>query len=105
MNLRELQNQVGEWAKRNFPDAKPYQPLLGMTEEVGEMAHAFLKAEQGIRGKQHEHHAAKIDAAGDVIIFLCHFCELNGIDLDAAVSLTWAEVRKRDWQKNKEDGK
>ena len=105
MTFKDLQLQVTAWATLNFPDAKPHQPLLGIAEESGELAHAHLKMEQRIRGESHEHHAAKIDAVADLVIFLCHYCSLNNIDLDAAVALTWAEVRKRDWKKNKEDGK
>jgi hypothetical protein len=66
-------------------------------EELGELSHAHLKMEQAIRGGFTEHQAAKVDAVADAIIFLAHYCELNAIDLDSAVWMTWAEVRKRNW--------
>ena len=94
MDFRELQSQVGRWSQQNFPDGKPYQPLLGATEELGELAHAHLKAEQGIRGGE-DHAAAKVDAVADVVI-----CARNGIDMDNAVTSTWEKVRRRDWRRD-----
>lgn len=105
MNLKKLQREVSRWANHNFPEAKPHQPLLGLSEEVGELSHAHLKMEQGIRGSVEGHIIAKCDAVGDVMIFLAHYCSLNGISLDAAVEDAWAEVSKRDWRKDPENGK
>lgn len=104
LSLRTLQEEVQAWTSHNFPDAKPYQPLLGAVEEIGELAHAHLKAEQGIRGTGAEHQERKEDAIADAIIFLAHYCTLNGIDLQAAVARTWATVRQRDWQADPANG-
>lgn len=104
MNIAQLQDEVTRWAQRNFPDAKPHQPLLGLSEEVGELCHAHLKMEQGIRGSAEEHRDAKEDAVGDVMVFLMHYCSLNGIDAQTAIMRTWDAVRKRDWTANKQDG-
>jgi len=38
---------------------------MGLVEEVGELAHAHLKNEQGIRGTPEEHVQAKVDAIGE----------------------------------------
>ena len=104
MNLYDLQLEVGAWAKQNFPNAEKWEPLLGMGEEVGEINHSFLKLHQGIR--TNEDHATKLkDGIADLLIFTAHFCELNNIDLDSAVILTWAEVRQRNWKANPETGK
>jgi NTP pyrophosphatase (non-canonical NTP hydrolase) len=99
--IQELQK---EWQKKNFPNAKPYQPLLGLAEEVGELSHAHLKSEQGIRGTQEELTAKKKDAVGDIVIYLAGYCNLNGLDLSECVALAWEQVSKRDWNKNREDG-
>ena len=104
MNLRDLQLEVGAWALRNFPTAEKWEPLVGMQEELGELSHAFLKIKQGIR--TNEDHATDMkDAVADLLIFTAHFCSLNNIDLDAALELTWAEVRQRNWKQNPETGK
>lgn len=100
-DFRQLQEEVSEWARRNFgpPHGSGYRPLLGVQEEVGELAHAHLKAEQGIRGNE-DHESAKKDAVGDIVIYLADYCSSNGIDMQQAVEGTWNEVKRRDWKKN-----
>lgn len=103
----ELQAAQAKWAQDNFgspASRSPHQPLLGALEELGELAHAHLKSEQGIRGDVMKHHLAKIDAVADVIIYLADYCTLNGIDLALAVVKTWRQVESRDWKANPEDG-
>lgn len=101
--IAQLQDEVREWAKYNFPNAEPWEPLVGLMEEVGELSHAHLKKHQKIRINEN-HDAAKIDAVGDIVIYLADYCWRNGISLPAAVSKVWTEVKQRDWQKNKEKG-
>ena len=96
IQLRHLQREAKDWQTKNFKKQKPYQPLLGIVEEVGELAHAHLKQEQGIR-KGEDFLGQKVDAIGDVIVFLAHYCNLSGIDLENAVYYTWQEVKQRDW--------
>lgn len=104
MNLLRLQEEVTEWASRNFPNKQPHQPLLGIQEEVGELSHAHLKLEQGIRGTKEEHIAAKKDAVGDIVIYLADYCTQNNICFDSAVAEAWSQVKERDWIKNKQNG-
>jgi len=104
MQLDTLQSEVTSWAKHNFPKARSYQPLLGLGEELGELNHAHLKQEQRIRGDWSKHQDDKIDAVGDLMIYLAHYCVLCDIDLDRAIEKTWAKVRQRDWQANPVDG-
>jgi NTP pyrophosphatase (non-canonical NTP hydrolase) len=96
--LRQLQDDQRPWVAHNFPNREPWHPLLGIVEEVGELAHAHLKQAQGIRGTFAEHHEKKIDAVGDTIIYLADYCSAVGIDLHKAVETVWAEVKQRDWQ-------
>jgi NTP pyrophosphatase (non-canonical NTP hydrolase) len=104
MNLRDLQLQLGPWTEHNFGPRPSWQPLLGVQEEVGELAHAHLKAAQGIRGTPAEHAAAKFDAVGDILIFLADYCNRESIDMQQALEDTWAQVSKRDWKKNQLTG-
>lgn len=105
MNLKELQEQVGEWSRQNFPKNEPWMPLLGVGEEVGELMHAHLKSVQGIRGTGLEHHVKKVDAVGDILIYLADYCERNGIGMEAAMEVTWETiVKKRNWKQNPESG-
>lgn len=97
-NLKILQEESLEWTNRNFPVSKPHRPLLGVIEEVGELSHAHLKMEQGIRENE-GHFEKKVDAIGDIVIFLADYCNRNDIDFQDAVFNTWQDVKKRDWIK------
>jgi NTP pyrophosphatase (non-canonical NTP hydrolase) len=102
MNFKELQDQQMIWAEHNFPNAKPYQPLLGAVEELGELAHAHLKMEQGIRNIGYE---SKTDAIADIVIYLAHYCSLNDIDMNDAICSAWKIVQERNWKKFPKNGK
>ena len=101
--LDELQEDVCRWTCHNFPKAPPHQPLLGIVEEVGELSHAHLKLEQGIRTDENHVLKAK-DAVGDIIIYLLHYCNIHGWNLNEILQDTWASVRKRDWPKHPKTG-
>lgn len=104
MNLIEIEAEINEWQSRNFPNAKSYQPLLGAVEEMGELSHAHLKMEQGIRGTPMEHLMKKKDSVGDILIYLVHYCKLNGFTMEECLATAWHEVKQRDWIMNKQDG-
>src|SRR5688572_17945800 len=57
-DLLAYQKEVVAWGKRNFGEQPAHRFLLGMLEELGELSHAHLKQEQGIRGTNEEHEAA-----------------------------------------------
>ena len=88
LELTRLQAEHKEWQERNFPDQKDHQPLLGILEELGEICHAHLKAEQGIRGSESLHFEEKKDAIGDVMIYLANYCNRFGINLQTTVGLS-----------------
>jgi NTP pyrophosphatase (non-canonical NTP hydrolase) len=102
----DIQAEHRRWLEKNFPDQLPHQPLLGLAEEVGELAHAHLKAEQRIRGMEDKAVAqqAKFDAVGDIFIYLLSYCNSNGIDLQEAIRRTWFRVSRRDWVKDPDAG-
>ena len=104
MRLCDLQREVGVWSLHNFGAEPAYRKLLGVGEELGELCHAHLKGEQGIRGFSAETKSAKEDAIGDLIIYLADYCDKSGIDLDHAVEKTWALVSQRDWKQHPKDG-
>lgn len=106
MDLTEFQREVAFWSKKNFPKGKKYHPLLGATEELGELCHAHLKHEQGIRGMESNKVAdkAKTDAIGDIVIYLADYCARNGLSLKSCIRSTWLIVQGRDWTKSKLKG-
>jgi NTP pyrophosphatase (non-canonical NTP hydrolase) len=103
-SFRIVQYEVIQWRKYNFPKSTAEQQFLGMVEEVGEISHAILKAQQGIRGYTEEDTAEIKDGIGDLLIFLINFCDLNGWDALDILQETWEQVSKRDWQKNPATG-
>jgi NTP pyrophosphatase (non-canonical NTP hydrolase) len=105
MDLTHLQSAHQVWLYHNFPHQTPHQALLGVAEEVGELCHAHLKYEQAIRGiTEEEYTKLASDAIGDIVIYLCSYCNTNHFDLDKCVMDAWDEVKKRDWKMAPLDG-
>ena len=102
--LRLFQDEVSEWSHRNFPKQEPVHPLLGVSEETGELSHAYLKREQGIRGTYGEHTEDMKDAVGDILVYLADFCNRNRLDFADCVKLAWSRVSHRDWVTDPENG-
>lgn len=100
--LRKLQAESREWQIKNFGKVPAWQPLLIVMEELGELSHAYIKREQGIRMSEN-HEANMKDAVADVVIGIASFCAAEGIDLESEVEKTWALVKQRDWKKNPEN--
>jgi len=99
MDLDVLQDTIHDWRKRNFGEhILPYEQLLGVVEEVGELAHAHLKNQQGIRGYNREKFESEAqDAVGDILIFLMGYCSLYGWSMADILQVTAANVMARDW--------
>jgi NTP pyrophosphatase (non-canonical NTP hydrolase) len=74
MNWEQLAEEHKEWEDRNFPnddyENSLFRSCLGVLEELGELAHARLKREQGIRGEETQHVADEQDAVADMTIYL-----------------------------------
>lgn len=105
MDLTVLQTEAREWQKKNFGLDRPaHWPLIGVVEELGELAHAHLKREQGIR--LNEDHIAKAkDAVGDIVVFLADYCTAMDFDFGQVVSDVWTEVKERDYTNERKTGK
>ncbi len=106
LSLREIQEEHQAWAWYNFPDTPVHRPLMGAAEDLGELMHAQLRGEQGTREAKEPHPdlLAK-DAIGALILFLVHYCNLRGFDLEEIVDDTWAIVRHRDRVKFPKNGR
>ena len=102
--IRRIQSEQKEWSERNFPNNEAVQGILGVTEESGELAHAYLKTLQGIRGSKQSHLAAIKDALGDIFIYSCEIANKFDFDFQEVVEETWDEVKLRDWKKFPKNG-
>jgi NTP pyrophosphatase (non-canonical NTP hydrolase) len=105
-DLKIIEQEQRAWSEKNFGSkfGTGYRPLLGALEELGELAHAHLKQEQGIRIDQ-DHESAKKDAVGDCCIYLMDYCHGQGFTLEEAIEYAWREVKTRDWKANNIDEK
>lgn len=70
---RRVQAEHAEWQLRNFGHQEPWQMLLGIVEEVGEIRDAKTEEDQA-------------DAVGDTVIFLISFCSAHGFDMGDVVT-------------------
>jgi NTP pyrophosphatase (non-canonical NTP hydrolase) len=106
MDLTQLQNEHEIWERKNFPDSADdvMHSLVGMLEELGELAHAVLKMAQGIRGSEQEHRNAAADAVGDINVYCAGLCNKLNLNMDECIEVAWGQVKNRDWTKNKVDG-
>jgi NTP pyrophosphatase (non-canonical NTP hydrolase) len=104
--LKFLQSESQKWRQHSFPPEHRTASLqaLGVCEEAGELAHAVLKMEQGIRGTRDEHLMEAADAVGDIVIYLAGLSTSLGLDLERCVKSAWAQVAQRNWKDYKETG-
>lgn len=95
-----LQVQLVRWQQENFGGASLFQMLAGVSEEVGELAHAILKHDQKIRGFDNEEkfREAAGDAVADTVVYLTQLCTLLRLDFGTLVTETAHEVMQRDWK-------
>lgn len=99
-----IQDLVSKWAISNFGHTPPWEQILGIMEEGGELAHHYLKKHQGIRIEE-DHDLGIKDAIGDMFVYMCHFCSREGISIEDCVNMALEEIHERDWKKNPKDGK
>lgn len=102
--LEDFQRAQQQWSEANFGKHDYRQPFMGLVEEVGELSHALLKQEQGIRGTREEHEAAAKDAVGDVMIYLADLCSTRGWSLEECLREAWDRVQKRNWKADPKKG-
>lgn len=82
LTLSEIQKAVYGWSVVQFPRNTPLEPLEGIFEEAGELAHARVKRRQGIRHTPEQCVAMERDAIGDMGIYLCDFVGRAGLCVD-----------------------
>ncbi len=89
----QFQDEHRKWALANFGDHQVTDPLLGIIEEKGELAHAVLKARQGIRGTVAEHNAKALDSIGDIMIYVADLFSCKGWSLAEEVEMAMTNRR------------
>ena len=98
------QKELSDWADLNFGDlrADTMECIVGMIEELGELAHVVLKRKQRIR-EAADGGDFKLeigDAFADVVIFGIQAMTCEGIDAEAVIKKTINTVLQRDFKNN-----
>jgi NTP pyrophosphatase (non-canonical NTP hydrolase) len=76
-NFRNLQDEQAPWVLKNFGKRPPWQPLLGIAEELGELHQALeLDTEDTDNSEEIK------DAIADTVIFMADFCTSQSFDLE-----------------------
>lgn len=102
--LATLQEEHAAWERHNFGVQPAHRSFFGIVEEVGELAHALLKSEQGIRGSQEKFDQLAQDALGDILVFMASYANKRGWDLQEILEQVWGEVKQRDWKRFPKNG-
>lgn len=98
MDLNKFQSDLNSWLDHNFPNTNSDAQIKGVMEELGELCHYDLKWKQQIRGITKENAIPKIkDAVGDIVIYLCNYCNTMNISFRECVQTAMTEIMKRDW--------
>ena len=96
MDLERMQGEIKAHMESQGVKQTPELMLIGALEELGEVAHALLKYQQGIIVPKPEKFLAEIaDGVGDVIIYLSQLCEEMGLSLETSVMETADRVLNR----------
>ncbi len=79
MNFEQIQEELIIWQQHNFPGRDTWMPLMGLGEELGELADAINEEEAE-------------DAIGDCCIYLADFCNGMGLSLTHILTLDTEKV-------------
>lgn len=74
--FKQLQTEVGEWSKENFPGQPDVNPFLGSAEEAGELAEV-IRMDQNPDKEE-------LDAVGDILVYLADFCSKRDLEYQRA---------------------
>lgn len=104
-DLNYYQALMAKWHEHNFPEEGASIKLNLLTEELGELAAAFVKGEAGIKGTPEYWRQKEKDAVGDLLLTLLTYCHIRDLDVQKCLELAWAEISARDYQKYPVTGK
>lgn len=76
----KLVTERNAWVAHNFPDQvnkRPIHSMIGVIEELGELAHSHLKRAQGIRENEDLTAQGK-DSVGDMVVYMLGLMDTYG---------------------------
>lgn len=81
----DLQQEIADWHRTNYPNDDAVDALLGVHEEFGELCRAELKQRGGIRGTFEYWQEEKVKESGDVFIGLLNYATHMGFPVTSLV--------------------
>ena len=95
------QDELKQWQHHNFGEGDISDMIHGMSEEIGEMNHWYLKGKQRIRGVTASIAKEKMaDAFGDVVIYGIQAMTCLNLNAEDVLKKVFKEVLARDWKNN-----
>ena len=102
VNMDETQAEIRTWTSKNFGDEDPIGIIvLGLVEEIGELARCYVKQEQGIRGTTAQWEMEMKKEIGDILIKLHDVADRSGFLLSDCFYERWDDVKQRDFTVDK----
>lgn len=103
IDLNGYQRQINEWQDRNFGPQTTETMVLGMMEEIGEVARYLVKRRNRIRSEVSQPGTVPHEI-GDVIVFALQVLTNEGWEAERVLGETFERVLARDWKLNPENG-
>lgn len=98
-------NEVGArclaWREKNFGSVSMHKHLGSLTEEIGEVARAINKAEEGIRSDTRGNLA---DELGDALMCVAALAAAAGVDLNEVLDRRITRMERLDFRADPENG-
>ena len=103
IGLPSVQQKLFKWQREQFGNTPLAHLALGVAEEVGELSHAILKRDQGIRGfdDKKKFEEAVADAIADTAIYSINLCSTLGIDYETVLTEVSKKILQRKWNAKK----
>lgn len=89
------QTEIATWSAISYPALSDGEEVLGIVEEVGELARAVNKRSQGVRGNAEKWTAEIEKELGDIFIKTADVADRLGFTWAALARKRWATVSKR----------
>lgn len=95
--IRNLQTEMNDWQRAQFPDSDVSSSALGLAEETGEVCRLVLKHIQNHRGMGDPATFRQMlsDELGDVFVYMTNLAGKAGISLEEAIVQKWEKVQIR----------
>ncbi len=93
LTIEQVLTAFAAWRRKQFEAIDPGRLLLGVMEELGELAKAHGDEARGAPPD------LTADAVGDCVLYLAAYCIERGWDMGYIVRRTFDEIKDRDYKR------